>query len=192
MILSDRTLRERLASGSIVVDPFDESAVQPASVDLRLARSFRVFSRHRHTHIDPLRGQEGLTELVEVEEGGRFALHPGEFVLGSTLERVRVPADLVGRLEGKSSLGRVGLIIHSTAGYIDPGFEGQITLELSNVAAVPILLYPGMRVAQISFLTMTTAAERPYASPGLESKYQGQVGPTESRLGLERADDDGD
>ena len=114
--------------------------------------------------------------------GGQFALHPGEFVLGSTLERVALPDDLVGRLEGKSSLGRVGLIIHSTAGYIDPGFEGQITLELSNVATVPILLYPGMRVAQISFLTMTTPAERPYASPGLESHYQGQTGPTESRL----------
>ncbi len=189
MILSDRSLRERLAAGSIGIDPLDEAAIQPASVDLRLARTFRVFTRHRHTHVDLARDQTDLTELVEVEEGGRFALHPGEFVLGSTLERVRVPADLVGRLEGKSSLGRVGLIIHSTAGYVDPGFEGQITLELSNVATVPILLYPGMRVAQISFLTMTTPAERPYASPGLESKYQGQVGPTESRLRLGRHDE---
>ncbi len=188
MILSDKSLRERLASGSIGIDPLDESAVQPASVDLRLSRSFRVFTRHRHTHIDPVREQDDLTELVEVEDGGRFALHPGEFVLGSTLERVRVPNDLVGRLEGKSSLGRVGLIIHSTAGYVDPGFEGQITLELSNVAAVPILLHPGMRVAQISFIAMTTPAERPYASPGLESKYQGQTGPTESRLRPERRD----
>ena len=189
MILSDRSLRERLASGSIGIDPLDESALQPASVDLRLSRSFRVFTRHRHTHIDPAREQDDLTELVEVEDVGRFALHPGEFVLGSTLERVRVPDDLVGRLEGKSSLGRVGLIIHSTAGYVDPGFEGQITLELSNVAAVPILLSPGMRVAQISFIAMTTPAERPYASPGLESKYQGQTGPTESRLRRERREE---
>jgi dCTP deaminase len=191
MILSDRSLRERLASGSIGIEPLDDSAVQPASVDLRLAHSFRVFTRHRHTHIDLAREQADLTELVEVEEGGRFALHPGEFVLGSTLERVCVPDDLVGRLEGKSSLGRVGLIIHSTAGYVDPGFEGQITLELSNVATVPILLYTGMRVAQISFLAMTTPAERPYASPGLESKYQGQLGPTESRLRLDRRDGEG-
>jgi dCTP deaminase len=192
VILSDRSLRERLASSSIAIEPLDEGAIQPASVDLRLARTFRVFSRHRHTHIDLAHDQRGLTELVEVEEGGRFALHPGEFVLGSTLERVRVPDDLVGRLEGKSSLGRVGLIIHSTAGYVDPGFEGQITLELSNVATVPILLYPGMRVAQISFLTMTTPAERPYASPGLDSKYQGQAGPTESRLRLDRSDGETD
>jgi dCTP deaminase len=189
VILSDRTLRERLASGSIDIDPLDETAVQPASVDLRLASAFRVFTRHRHTHVDLAREQSDLTELVDVEDGGRFALHPGEFVLGSTLERVRVPDDLVGRLEGKSSLGRVGLIIHSTAGYVDPGFEGQITLELSNVATVPILLYPGMRVAQISFLTMTTPAERPYASPGLDSRYQGQVGPTESRLRPGRPDE---
>ena len=185
MILSDRTLRERLAAGSIRIEPFDEGAVQPASVDVHLGGSFRVFTRHKYSHIDLAVEQPGLTELVTVPDGASFALHPGEFTLGATLERVAVPADLVGRLEGKSSLGRVGLIIHSTAGYIDPGFEGQITLELSNVATVPILLYPGMRIAQISFLTMTTPAERPYASPGLQSKYQGQMGPTESRLRVE-------
>jgi dCTP deaminase len=155
--------------GSIAIEPFDAAALQPASIDLRLGADFRVFTRHLYSHVDLAAEQPGLTEVVGVAEGGQFALHPGEFVLGATLERVALPDDLVGRLEGKSSLGRVGLIIHSTAGYIDPGFEGQITLELSNVATVPILLYPGMRVAQISFLTMTTPAERPYASPGLES-----------------------
>jgi dCTP deaminase len=188
VILSDRTLRERLAAGSIRIEPFDESAVQPASIDLRLSDAFRVFTRHKYSHVDLAIEQPGLTELVMVAAGASFALHPGEFTLASTLERVAVPDDLVGRLEGKSSLGRVGLIIHSTAGYVDPGFEGQITLELSNVATVPIMLYPGMRIAQISFLTMTTPAERPYASPGLQSKYQGQTGPTESRLRVDRGE----
>ena len=184
MILSDRTLRERIAAGAIGVDPFDADAVQPASIDLRLDAAFRVFTRHKYGFVDVAVDQPDLTEAVTVPPGESFALHPGEFALGSTVERVRVPADLVGRLEGKSSLGRLGLIIHSTAGYIDPGFEGQITLELSNVATVPIMLHPGMHIAQISFLTMTTPADRPYASPGLHSKYQGQTGPTQSRLRL--------
>jgi dCTP deaminase len=184
VILSDRTLRERLVAGTIGIDPFDADAVQPASVDLRLGDAFRVFTRHNYGFVDVAADQPDLTEAVGVPPGDSFVLHPGEFALGSTVERVSVPADLVGRLEGKSSLGRLGLIIHSTAGYIDPGFRGQITLELSNLATVPIMLYPGMRIAQISFLTMTTPAERPYASPGLHSKYQGQSGPTQSRLRL--------
>jgi dCTP deaminase len=185
MILSDRTLRERIAAGSIRIAPFDADAVQPASIDLRLGEAFRVFTRHKYGFVDLAVDQPDLTEPVTVPPGDSFALHPGEFALGSTVERVGVPADLVGRLEGKSSLGRLGLIIHSTAGYIDPGFEGQITLGLSNVATVPIMLHPGMRIAQISFLTMTTPADRPYASPGLDSKYQGQTGPTQSRLRLQ-------
>jgi dCTP deaminase len=149
---------------------------------LRLAGAFRVFAGHSYDAVDLAAEQPGLTELVTVAAGDRFVLHAGEFALGSTLEWVAVPNDLVGRLEGKSSLGRVGLIIHSTAGYVDPGFGGQITLELSNLGTVPIMLYPGMRIAQISFETMTTPADRPYASPGLQSRYQGQIGPTESRL----------
>jgi dCTP deaminase len=182
VILSDRTVRQRLADGSIRIEPFDDDAVQPASVDLRLGGAFRVFAGHSYGAVDLAVEQPGLTELVTVAAGDRFVLHAGEFALGSTLEWVAVPNDLVGRLEGKSSLGRVGLIIHSTAGYVDPGFGGQITLELSNLGTVPIMLYPGMRIAQISFETMTTPADRPYASPGLQSRYQGQTGPTESRL----------
>jgi len=181
MILSDRTLRERIAAGSIGIEPFDAGAVQPASIDLRLGEAFRVFTRHKYGFVDLAVDQPDLTEPVSVPPGESFALHPGEFALGSTVERVGVPADLVGRLEGKSSLGRLGLIIHSTAGYIDPGFEGTLTLELSNVANLPIVLTPGMPIGQISFMRMTTPVERPYGSPGLGSRYQGQVDPTPSR-----------
>lgn len=180
-VLSDRTLRERIAAGSIVIEPFDEGSVQPASVDLHLDCLFRVFLNHTMAVIDVKQDLSGLTEEVQVAEGDAFVLHPGEFVLGSTLERIAVPADLVARVEGKSSLGRLGLLIHSTAGFVDPGFEGHITLELSNVANLPITLYPGMKIGQISFLEMTTPAEHPYGSGVLGSKYQGQRGPTPSR-----------
>jgi dCTP deaminase len=181
VILSDRTIREELAAGRIVVDPFDDTCVQPSSVDLHLDRLFRVFLNHTMGHIDVRRDLEDLTELVEIEPDGVFMLHPGEFVLGSTLERVALPDDLVARLEGKSSLGRLGLLIHSTAGSVDAGFDGHLTLELSNVANLPITLYPGMKIGQISFLRMTTPADVPYGSDAIGSKYQGQRGPTPSR-----------
>lgn len=180
MIFSDRSIRAAVDGGKIVIDPFEPSFVQPSSVDLRVADRFRVFENHRYSEIDPRHPQEDLTKLVEVGEEA-FMLHPGEFVLGSTLERVKLGEDVVARLEGKSSLGRLGLLIHSTAGFIDPGFEGHITLELSNVATLPIAIYPGMKIGQISFYQMTTAAEFPYGSPQLGSKYQGQSGPTASR-----------
>ena len=182
MILSDRSIREELAAGRIQLDPFDESLVQPASVDVRLDRYFRVFLNHTMPVIDVKKDLEELTRLVEIDgDDDAFVLHPGEFVLGSTLERVSLPDDLVGRVEGKSSLGRLGLLIHSTAGFIDAGFDGHITLELSNVANLPITLYPGMKIGQISFLRMTTPADVPYGSGALGSKYQGQRGPTPSR-----------
>ncbi len=181
MIYSDRTIKESISSGKIAIEPYEPSYVQPSSVDLRVGNGFRVFVNHRYSEIDPRAPQADLTQLVEVGEEDPFMLHPGEFVLGSTLEKVRLGVDVVARLEGKSSLGRLGLLIHSTAGFIDPGFEGHITLELSNVATLPIAIYPGMKIGQISFYQMTTAAEYPYGSPELGSKYQGQSGPTASR-----------
>jgi dCTP deaminase len=181
LIYSDRTIKESISSGKIAIEPYEPSYVQPSSVDLRVGNGFRVFVNHRYSEIDPRAPQADLTQLVEVGEEEPFMLHPGEFVLGSTLERVRLGVDVVARLEGKSSLGRLGLLIHSTAGFIDPGFEGHITLELSNVATLPIAIFPGMKIGQISFYQMTTAAEYPYGSPELGSKYQGQSGPTASR-----------
>ncbi|CAN5838071.1 dCTP deaminase [soil metagenome] len=181
MIFSDRSIREAIAEGRIAIDPYEPSFVQPSSIDLRVDRGFRVFQNHRHPAIDPRSPQDDLTKLIEVDETEPFMLHPGEFVLGSTLEKVRLGVDVVARLEGKSSLGRLGLLIHSTAGFIDPGFEGAITLELSNVATLPIAIYPRMKIGQVSFYQMTTAADRPYGSPELGSKYQGQSGPTASR-----------
>jgi dCTP deaminase len=181
MILSDRTIRAELDAGRIVIDPLDEQCIQPSSVDLRLDRLFRVFLNHTMPVIDVKEDLEDLTRLVEIGEGEAFILHPGEFVLGSTSERVTLPDDLVGRIEGKSSLGRLGLLIHSTAGFIDAGFSGHITLELSNVANLPITLYPGMKIGQVSFLRMTTPADVPYGSARVGSKYQGQRGPTPSR-----------
>jgi dCTP deaminase len=189
VILSDVTIREELAAGRIVIDPLGKGSVQPSSVDLHVDRYFRVFRNDTTPYIDPRKRQEDLTELVEVGEESAFILHPGEFVLGSTLERVALPDDLVARLEGKSSLGRLGLLIHSTAGFVDAGWDGHLTLELSNVANLPIALYPGMKIGQISFLKMTTAAEHPYGSDATGSKYQGQRGPTPSRYYLNfRAD----
>lgn len=183
MILSDATLREQIAAGRIVVEPFDPGLVQPSSIDVRVSHLFRVFRNHTAGVIDVKADMTGLTELVEIDEGGSepFMLHPGEFVLGSTLERVGVPDDLVGRVEGKSSLGRLGLLIHSTAGFIDAGFDGHITLELANVASLPITLYAGMKIGQISFMQMTTPAEQPYGKGAAGSKYAGQRGPTPSR-----------
>jgi len=181
VILSDRSIREELNAGRIVIDPLDESCIQPSSVDLHIDRYFRVFRNHTMGYIDVKQDMEELTELVEIKDDDVFILHPGEFVLGSTSERVALPDDLVARLEGKSSLGRLGLLIHSTAGFVDAGWDGHLTLELSNVANLPITLYPGMKIGQISFLRMTTAAEQPYGSKGVGSKYQGQRGPTPSR-----------
>ena len=182
MILSDRSIREAIAAGRIVVEPYDPDTVQPSSIDVRLDRFFRVFLNHTMGVIDVKENLEELTQLVEMpDEDTPFILHPGEFVLGSTLERVALPDDLVARIEGKSSLGRLGLLIHSTAGFIDCGFDGHITLELSNVANLPITLYPRMKIGQISFHRMDTPADVPYGSGSLGSKYQGQRGPTPSR-----------
>ena len=181
MILSDRSIREALAAGRIVVDPFDEACLQPSSIDVKVSHLFRVFRNHSTAIIDVKKELVDLTELVEMSNGEAFVLHPGEFVLGSTLERVAIANDLVARVEGKSSLGRLGLLIHSTAGFIDAGFDGHITLELSNVANLPITIYPGMKIGQVSFMTMTTPADKPYGSGARGSKYQGQRGPTPSR-----------
>ncbi|WP_419918827.1 dCTP deaminase [Candidatus Poriferisocius sp.] len=181
MILSDRTIRSELESGRIEIDPLDDGAIQPSSVDLRIDRHFRVFRNHTEGCIDVRKNMDTLTEPVSIETDGVFVLHPGEFVLGSTLERVRVPNNLVARLEGKSSLGRLGLLIHSTAGFVDAGWNGRLTLELSNVATLPITLYAGMRIGQISFIRMTTPADNPYGSAEAGSKYQDQTGPAPSR-----------
>ncbi|MDA8289813.1 MAG: dCTP deaminase [Actinomycetota bacterium] len=181
MILSDHSIREELKAGRVVIDPLGEGAIQPSSVDLHVDRYFRVFRNHSQRVIDVKEDQEELTELVDIVGDDALILHPGEFVLGATRERVALPSDLVGRLEGKSSLGRLGLLIHSTAGFVDPGFDGYLTLELSNVANLPITVYPNMKIGQISFLRMTTPADLPYGSAELGSKYQHQRGPTPSR-----------
>jgi dCTP deaminase len=181
VVLSDKTIREELDAKRIVIDPLDDGCIQPSSVDLHVDRFFRLFRNHSMRVIDVREDLEELTELVEVPSGEALILHPGEFVLGSTMERVGLPDDLVARLEGKSSLGRLGLLIHSTAGFVDAGWDGHLTLELSNVANLPITVYPGMKIGQISFLRMSTPAEHPYGSAGLGSKYQGQRGPTPSR-----------
>jgi dCTP deaminase len=181
MILSDRTICDAIESGRIVIDPFDPAKVQPSSVDLTLDRFFRVFRNHTRGVIDVKERMDDLTEEVEIAPDGVFLLHPGEFVLGATAERVGLPADLVGRIEGKSSLGRLGLIVHATAGFIDPGWKGTLTLELNNLTRVPIKLYPGLLIAQLSFMALDKPAERPYGSAELGSHYQGQVAATESR-----------
>jgi len=184
MLLSDRDLKAALASGRLGLDPYDEAMVQPSSVDVRLDRYFRVFANHRYTHIDPAVAQDDLTELLEPDGEEPFVLHPGEFVLGSTLEVISLADDLAARLEGKSSLGRLGLLTHSTAGFIDPGFSGHVTLELSNVANLPIKLYPGMKIGQICVLPLSSPSEHPYGSSVYGSRYQGQRGPTPSRSHL--------
>ena len=181
MVLSDRTIRRYLDDGRIEIDPYEPSLLQPSSVDVRVDRYFRVFHNARYPFIDVKQAQDDLTEAVEVDTETPFILHPGEFVLGSTLERIRLPDDPVARLEGKSSLGRLGLLIHSTAGFIDPGWDGHVTLELSNVANLPITIYHGMKIGQVSFVQLTEPAETPYGTGALGSKYQGQRGPTPSR-----------
>jgi dCTP deaminase len=182
MVLSDRTIRRLIGEGRIEIDPYDESLLQPSSVDVRVDRYFRVFHNARYPYIDVKEPQEDLTELVQVDDESPFILHPGEFVLASTLERIRLPDDLVARLEGKSSLGRLGLLIHSTAGFIDPGWDGHVTLELSNVANLPITIYYGMPIGQISFMRMDAPVEHPYGASEVRSKYQGQAEPTPSRF----------
>ncbi len=184
MVLSDRTIREEIEGGRIVIDPFDPELVQPSSVDLRVDSRYRVFNNSRYPFIDVRQPMEDLTELVQTGEQEPFILHPGEFVLGQTLERVTLPDNLVARLEGKSSLGRLGLLIHSTAGFVDAGFSGNLTLELSNVANLPITIYHGMPIGQISFMQMDHPVERPYGDQDNRSKYQGQAEPTASRYYL--------
>lgn len=184
MLLSDRDIRAQVADGRVAIDPFSEDMIQPSSVDVRLDKYFRVFENHRYPHIDPAEEQPDLTRLVEAEAEEPFILHPGEFVLASTLEVVTLPDDVAGRLEGKSSLGRLGLLTHSTAGFIDPGFSGHVTLELSNVATLPIKLWPGMKIGQLCLFRLSSPADHPYGSQRYGSRYQGQRGPTPSRSHL--------
>ncbi len=181
-VLSDRTIKEELAAGRLAIDPLDEDDIQPASVDLRLDRVFRIFRVTRRPYVDVRQPMEDLTELVSIEDDEPFIIQPGAFVLGSTLETVTLPDDIVARVDGRSSLGRLGLLVHATAGYVDPGWMGKLTLELSNQSQMPIALYYGMKISQISFLRMSTPVERLYGSEGLASKYQGQTGPTPSRI----------
>ncbi|MER8099453.1 dCTP deaminase [Kitasatospora sp. NPDC059811] len=181
MLLSDKDIRTEIDLGRVVVDPFDPAMIQPSSIDVRLDRFFRVFENHRYPHIDPSEEQPDLTRLVEPEGDDAFILHPGEFVLASTYEVISLPDDVASRLEGKSSLGRLGLLTHSTAGFIDPGFNGHVTLELSNVATLPIKLYPGMKIGQLCLFRLSSPSEHPYGSERYGSRYQGQRGPTPSR-----------
>jgi dCTP deaminase len=190
MVLSDATIRQRIEAGGLLVEPYDHLSLQPSSLDVRLDRHFRVFQNTRRAYIDIRENSEDVTEPVSIAAGEPFILHPSEFVLGQTLERFTLPTDLVGRLEGKSSLGRLGLLIHSTAGFVDPGFSGHLTLELSNVSNLPIMLLYGIPIGQISFLQMDRAAETPYGSPKVRSKYQGQDLPTASRYHLNFPDGD--
>ena len=181
MLLSDRDIKQGVEAGRIGLEPYEPGLVQPSSIDVRLDRYFRLFDNHRYPFIDPAEEQPELTRLVTSKPDEPFVLHPGEFVLASTFERVTLGDDVAARLEGKSSLGRLGLLTHSTAGFIDPGFTGHVTLELSNVATLPIKLWPGMKIGQVSFMEMTTPAEQPYGKGATGSKYQGQRGPTPSR-----------
>ena len=181
MLLSDRDIKAEIDSGRVLLEPYDEVMVQPSSIDVRLDKFFRLFDNHKYAFIDPSEDQPDLTRLIEVERGEPFILHPGEFVLGSTFEIVTMPDDLAARLEGKSSLGRLGLLTHSTAGFVDPGFSGHVTLELSNAATLPIKLWPGMKVGQLCFIRLSSPAENPYGSAIHGSRYQGQRGPTASR-----------
>lgn len=181
MLLSDRDIKAEIESGRVGIDPYLEAMVQPSSIDVRLDRFFRVFENHKYPHIDPAADQPEMTREIKTSGDEPFVLHPGEFVLGSTYEVVTLPNDVAARLEGKSSLGRLGLLTHSTAGFIDPGFSGHVTLELANVANLPILLRPGMKIGQVCFFRMTSEAEHPYGSSVYGSRYQGQRGPTPSR-----------
>lgn len=181
MVLSDKTLREEIEAGRIVIDPFEDRLIQPSSIDLRVDHSYRVFNNSRYPFIDVKQPMEDLTELVKPDDEEPFILHPGEFVLGSTYEVVTLPDDIAARVEGKSSLGRLGLLTHATAGFVDPGFSGHVTLELANVATLPIKLYPGMKIGQFCFFRLSSPSEHPYGSEKYGSRYQGQRGPTPSR-----------
>ncbi len=184
MLISDRDIRAEIAAGRVKVEPFTEAMVQPSSVDVRLDRFFRVFENHKYEVIDPSKEQSELTREVAVAPNEFFILHPGEFVLASTYEVITLPDDIAGRLEGKSSLGRLGLLTHSAAGFIDPGFSGHITLELSNVANLPVKLFPGMKIGQLCLIKLSSPAEHPYGSAVYGSRYQGQRGPTPSKSHL--------
>ncbi len=184
MLLSDRDIKAQIEAGRIGLEPLEMGLLQPSSMDVRLDKFFRLFDNHKYPFIDPREQQDELTRLVEVEPNEAFILHPGEFVLGSTFEFVSLPDDIAARLEGKSSLGRLGLLTHSTAGFVDPGFQGHVTLELSNVATLPIKLWPGMKIGQLCFFQLSSASENPYGSQKYESRYQGQRGPTASRSHL--------
>jgi dCTP deaminase len=181
MLMSDRDIRASIEAGQIGLEPLEMGLLQPSSIDVRLDRFFRLFDNHKYAFIDPAEQQDELTRLIEVDPTEPFILHPGEFVLGSTYEFVTLPDDVAARLEGKSSLGRLGLLTHSTAGFVDPGFKGHVTLELSNVATLPIKLWPGMKIGQLCFFKLTSASEHPYGSEKYSSRYQGQRGPTASR-----------
>jgi dCTP deaminase len=181
MLLSDRDIKAEVTAGRINLEPYDEAMVQPASVDIRLDRFFRTFENHRYQFIDPRQNQEDMTRSVEVSSDEAFVLHPGEFVLGSTFEVVTLPDDIAARVEGKSSLGRLGLLTHATAGFVDPGFSGHITLELSNVSNLPVTLWPGMKIGQLCFIKMSSPSEHPYGASVYGSRYQNQRGPTPSR-----------
>jgi len=181
VLLSDRDIRAQIDAGRVQFEPWDEGMIQPSSVDVRLDKYFRLFDNHKYPVIDPAADQPDLTRLVEVNPAEGFVLHPGEFVLGSTWETVTLPNDLAARVEGKSSLGRLGLLTHATAGFVDPGFSGHVTLELSNVATLPIMLWPGMKIGQLAFFQLTSPSENPYGSARYGSHYQGQRGPTASR-----------
>jgi dCTP deaminase len=181
MLLSDRDIRTQIEAGRIGLEPLDMALIQPSSMDVRLDRFFRLFDNHKYPFIDPREQQDDLTRFVEVDKDEAFILHPGEFVLGSTFEFVSLPNDIAARLEGKSSLGRLGLLTHSTAGFVDPGFQGHVTLELSNTATLPIKLWPGMKIGQLCFFQLSSESENPYGSSKYGSRYQGQRGPTASR-----------
>jgi dCTP deaminase len=181
MLMSDRDIRASIEAGQIGLEPLEMGLLQPSSFDVRLDRFFRLFDNHKYPFIDPAEQQDDLTRLIEVAPDEAFILHPGEFVLGSTFEFVTLPNDIAARLEGKSSLGRLGLLTHSTAGFVDPGFKGHVTLELSNTATLPIKLWPGMKIGQLCFFKLTSASEFPYGSDKYSSRYQGQRGPTASR-----------
>ncbi len=181
MLLSDRDIRAEVDNGRVVLDPWDPAMIQPSSVDVRMDKYFRLFDNHKYPVIDPAKDQSDLTRLVEVDPSEGFVLHPGEFVLGSTLETITLPDDLAARVEGKSSLGRLGLLTHATAGFVDPGFSGHVTLELSNVATLPIMLWPGMKIGQLCFIRLSSPTDNPYGSRAHGSHYQGQRGPTASR-----------
>ena len=190
MLLSDRDIRSHIDAGRIALDPYDASMIQPSSVDVRIDRYFRLFDNHKYPVIDPAEDQPDLTRLIEVAPDEPFILHPGEFVLGATFEQVTLADDVAARLEGKSSLGRLGLLTHSTAGFIDPGFSGHVTLELSNMATLPVKLWPGMKIGQLCFFQLSSPAEKPYGSAEYKSRYNGQRGPTASRsfLNFHRTD----